>query len=237
MSARRAAAAVVALAAFLAPVWADDLERRLDQAVRSYDAEAAQEVVSALRAADRRTELRVRAGLALAELLRLEYEWTPEANREARRVLGGRIDAAAEEALGLLGSLSESSERERMRADLLATMIRSDYRAKRFEDELRAAVDRALALDPDNPRALVAAAKPLLFAPPERGRDLAQGVAVLDRALALEPELEPALLLKAHALELLGRDAEARALYREVLAANPASAPAREALSRGDPRR
>ena len=42
-----------------------------------------------------------------------------------------------------------------------------------------AAIAEARRLDPKNARAIVAEAKPLLFAPPEHGRDLRAGIALL----------------------------------------------------------
>ena len=78
----------------------------------------------------------------------------------------------------------------------------------------------------------LSSAKPLLFAPPGRGRDLKAGIAVLDRALALDPRLETALLLRAHARDGLGDRAGARADWEAALAINPECAPARRALEK-----
>lgn len=214
------------------------LARDLGRALRTYDAEAATEVLSRARIGGGEKvgallELRVAAGLAVAELLRIEYEETPGGEHEARRILGQRIDAAAEEALGLIGDLPESSERHRKEADLLATMIRSDFRARKYRDRLEAATARALDLDPDNARAWVTAAKPFLFAEAEHGGDLAEALRLLDRALELEPGLEPALLLRALARERRGDHALAAADRRAALAANPDCEPARRALGDG----
>ena len=179
--------------------------------------------------------LQVRAGLLAAELLRVELELAKNAASPGRDTLGQRIDASAEEALALLPSLPPTSERLRMEADLVATMIRSDFRAKKHEARLRAAIAEARRLDPKNARAVVAEAKPLLFAPPEHGRDLRAGIDLLDRALALDPRLEPALLLRAFARDQLGERAAAEADWRAALALNPECRPARDALA-GAPR-
>jgi tetratricopeptide (TPR) repeat protein len=206
--------------------------RDLDRAIRSYDLEAATTVLSEVREArvsDRAealAELHVEASLAVAELLRLEYEEVDEGERDRRRILGQRIDATAEDGLEALGGLPESSESQRMRADLIATMIRSDFRAKKFEPEFTAAVSRALELDDRNARAWVSAAKPRLFAPPERGRDVGEAIRHLDRALELDPDLEPALLLRAYAHEQAGDEAAAQRDWRAALEANPDSLPA-----------
>lgn len=214
------------------------LARDLGRVLRTYDADAATEVLSRARIAgggEARPllELRVEAGLAVAELLRIEYEETPAGEHEARRILGQRIDAAAEEALGLIDDLPESSERYRMEADLVATMIRSDFRARKYRDRLEAATGRALDLDPGNARAWVTAAKPFVFAEAVHGGDLDEAVRLLDRALELEPGLEPALLLRALAHERRGDDAKSEADWRAALAANPDCEPARRALGGG----
>jgi tetratricopeptide (TPR) repeat protein len=234
-------AAAVALAAGLVEAESlQDLETRLEQVQRRYDTEAAVGVLNDVRAARRSGEIRgddavglhVRAALAAAELLRIEYEGTTEAEAAERRTLGQRIDVAADEGLDLVDDLPETSERERLRADLVATKIRSDYRAQKYEDDFSAAVARALELDPDNPRALVSAAKRALFAPPEHGGDPAEAVRLLDRALELDPDLESARLLRALAHEDLGETEAAAADWRRVLESNPDATPAREGLDR-----
>jgi tetratricopeptide (TPR) repeat protein len=217
----------------------EELEAALEIARKSYDSAAATEILNVARSAAGESEgealdlLRVRAGLLVAELLRLEFEETARGERAARRTLGQRIDVAAEEALGVLASIQESSETERMRADLLATMIRSDYRAKKYRAELNEAVERALERDQENPRALVSSAKPLVFAPVERGRDLNQAIEVLTRALEFDAGLESALLLRAHAYELLGDTERATADWNSALDLNPECRPARRGLDQG----
>jgi tetratricopeptide (TPR) repeat protein len=215
------------------------VERAVALAERRWDVAAAVEALSRARTLHRAapspatTLLQVRAGLLAAELLRVDFEQAKGAGAPGREALGQRIDASAEEALVLLPSLPASSERWRMEADLVATMIRSDFRAKKHEARLRAAIAEARRLDPGNARAIVSEAKPFLFAPPEHGRDLRAGVALLDRALALDPKLEPALLLRAFARDSLGERAAAVADWHAALALNPDCRPAREALAAG----
>ena len=214
------------------------LANDLEAAVRSWDVEAVTVVLSELRSAPAgggtpsRVELRVRAGLALAELLRVEFEDTSKGERSARQLIGRRIDVAAGEALQHLESLPESSERYRIEADLLATMIRSDFRAKKYRKGLEGAVTRSLELDEDNALAWVTAAKPFLFAGPKHGGDLDEAVRLLGRALELAPGLESALLLRAHAYSELGERELAVADWSAALDNNPACAPARKGLGR-----
>jgi hypothetical protein len=213
------------------------VERAVASAERTWDTGAAVEALSRARTLHRAAPspatalLQVRAGLLAAELLRVEYELARSAASPGRDTLGQRIDASAEEALALLPALPATSERWRIEADLIATMIRSDFRAKKYEARLRAAIAEARRLDPGNARAIVSEAKPFLFAPPEHGRDLRAGIALLDRALALDPRLEPALLLRAFARDQLDERAAAEADWRAALALNPDCRPAREALA------
>jgi hypothetical protein len=238
---------VAVVAAFPAPALAagEDraaVERAVARAERTWDAGAAVAALSRARTLQRAAPspaavlLQVRAGLLAAELLRVEFEQARSAASPEHDTLGQRIDASAEEALALLPSLPSSSERWRIEADLVATMIRSDFRAKKHEARLRAAIAEARRLDPGNARAIVSEAKPFLFAPPEHGRDLRAGIALLDRALALDPRLEPALLLRAFAHEGLGERAAAGADWRAALALNPDCRPAKDALASRPPR-
>jgi tetratricopeptide (TPR) repeat protein len=163
--------------------------------------------------------------------LRIEFEEHPKEEGEIRREIGGRVDASAMEGLRVLDSIPESSERERIRADLLATMIRSDFRAKKYEQAFNRAASMALEFDRDNPRAWVTAAKPLIFAPADRGRDLDEAIRHLDRALELDPALESALLLRALAHRELGDDKASETDLRSALDINPRCLPAKRALA------
>ncbi len=236
----RVVAAVALAGAVLAmagqPRDLQSLGAALDDAVRSYDAAAATAVLSEARVArasadsPQLAELHARAALAVAELLRIELEGLAAGETEQRRLLGLRVDAAAEDGLQALGGLPETSDRQRTRADLIATMIRSDFRAKKHEQSFKAAVARALELDQGNARAWVSSAKPFLFAEPEQGGDVAEALRRLDRALELDPGLEPARLLRAVAHEKAGDPEAAERDWRAALRANPQCRPAREQL-------
>jgi len=212
------------------------LGRALDIAVRSYDVAAATTVLSEARVArassgsPQLAELYARTALAVAELLRIEFEGLAPSEAEQRRLLGLRIDATVEDGLQVLDGLAETSELQRTRADLIATMIRSDFRAKKYEQAFRAAVERALELDQSNARAWLTSAKPYLFAKPEHGGDVAEALRRLDRALALDARLEPALLLRAFAHEKAGNPGAAERDWQAALRANPQCRPAQERL-------
>jgi tetratricopeptide (TPR) repeat protein len=78
----------------------------------------------------------------------------------------------------------------------------------------------------------VTAAKPLLFAPEGKGRDIDAALDHLDRALRLDPDLETARLLRAAAREMAGDFAAARADAEAALTDNPDCAPAARLLER-----
>jgi len=214
-----------------------DLEERLADARCAWDVAAMTAVLAEARSLGSNESanvvqwLQAKAGLSLAEMLRVEFEDSMEGDRMARAALGQRIDAAATGALELLASLPESSERYRVEADLLATMMRSDFRAKKYRKALDAATALALQLDEHNPRAWVTAAKPFLFAGPKQGGDLEEALRHLDRALELEPDLESALLLRAHAYEKMGKGDLAATDRAKALARNPTCGPALRALT------
>lgn len=214
------------------------VERDVALAERRWDCDAAVAALSSARSLARSapgpatTSLHVRAGLLAAELLRVRLEQAASDGTTTREQLGQQIDAFAGEALALVDSQPVTSEHYRIEADLLATMIRSDFRAKKYEARFNAAITRARELDPRNPHALVSQAKPFLFAPPGRGRDPARGIELLDRALALDPRLESALLLRAFGREQLGDRTGAEADWRAALKLNPDCAPARQSLAR-----
>jgi tetratricopeptide (TPR) repeat protein len=208
---------------------ADSLEKDLVRARRSYDVELAEAVLE--RSQDRPV-LRVRAGLLLAELLRIEFETLERQQRETRTAIGRRIDAAADTALQQIEELPENSERWRMQADLIATRIRSNFRARKFHAEFEAASERALELDDANPRAWVTSAGPFVFAGPNHGQDFEEAIRLLDHALELAPGLESALLLRGLAEERRGENKRALANWRAVLEANPLCKPAETGIAR-----
>ncbi len=202
-------------------------EAELERAARTYDRTAADALLSAT---PQDNELAARTRLLCAELYRIEFEQLPETAVKERREIGKTIDVHAEAGMLLLESLPDTSEKFRIRADLLGTMIRSNYRAGKMKGEMKAAVDEALRLDPANARAIVSQAKMLIFNPSASDSELQEGEALVRRALEIDPALEQARLLQAHALEQLGERDRAVAIWEACLRANPSCTPARRAL-------
>ena len=132
--------------------------------------------------------------------------------------------------MAALEVLDSTSETLRLEADLLATLIRSKFRGKKYRKPMERAAREALALDADNARALVSLAKPRLFAPGRNEADLQAGLELLAEALEIEPDLETAYLLKGRALDELGRTDEALVAWRRALEINPDSRPAVDLL-------
>lgn len=220
----------------------DEIGDALTLAERGYDvaeAEATLHRLEAIAPADRNAawrELEVRGRLLAAELRRIEFEQLPESAARERRDVGKAIDTHAEAGLVGVAQLPETSEAHRIKADLLGTMIRSNYRAGKMKGEMKAAIDAALRLDPRNAKAMVSNAKMLIFNPQASDADLAQGVVLLEQALAIDGGLEAAALLRAHALEQLGEHAAAMTIWAQCLKANPACKPARDALKKATAR-
>lgn len=199
----------------------------LEQAARTYDRTAAEALLPATAQSN---DLAARTRLLCAELYRIEFEQLPESAVKERREIGETIDAHAEAGMLLLESLPDTSEKFRIRADLLGTMIRSNYRAGKMKGEMKASVEEALRLDPANAKAILSQAKMLIFNPSASDSELQEGEALVLRALAIDPALEQARLLQAHALERLGEREKAVSIWKACLEANPACTPARKAL-------
>ena len=231
-------ALVVALLLAPTPSLATDPCSRdsITAAERTYDLPAARSVLEAcvVEASENGGEAAgdslVRAALLVAELDRIDFEEVAPSQKKQRRRLGASIDAAADLGLKALEPLPETSCRQRLRADLLATKIRSDFRAKKYADEMKAAAKRALELDPGNASAMVTLAKPLIFANDRHGRDLDEAIEVLSGALEIDPTLESALLLRALAFENQGETEACRSDLKAALAANPSCRLATERL-------
>ena len=209
------------------------LEDTLERARSSYDLQAAETVRQATASDESAAQheiTHVEACLLVAELHRIEFENAAASDHIARRRSGEVIDAAAREGLAALEDLDSTSETLRLEADLLATLIRSKFRGKKYKKPMERAAREALVLDARNARALVSLAKPLLFTPGRNEDDLKAGLDLLLEALEIEPSLETAYLLKGRALDELGRTAEAAAAWRRALEINPESRPAMDLL-------
>ena len=199
----------------------------LQAASYNYDLEAAQAVLA---------ETLPESGLAfaaasllVAELLRGRYEYG-ELTREERRGVGQEIDRVATAAMDVLAILPDSSERYRLEADLLGTMIRSKFRGMKLQPGLEAAIDKALELDADNANAWVTRARRPLFAGPSQGGDLALALEYLNTALELQPDHVQALLFRGTALARLGYLQNAEADWARATELNPNVKDARDRL-------
>ncbi len=225
---------VTTILAFLltqSPVSSDLAEAR-----ETYDLEAAIEIADSLAAVHDETPTNefileaAEADLLVAELLRIEFEMTPEDEREARRELGDRIDSAAQRGLDRIDSLEESSRVLRVRADLIATLIRSKFRGQKYRRSMNQAARRAIELDPSNASAWVTLAKPPAFKPGRDDADRAEALEMLDEALTLDPDHETARVMRGRMLYELGDEAAARSEWSSVLKQNPRCRPARDLL-------
>ncbi len=229
---------IFSLGADLSSATLDVLVQEVAAAHRTYDLALARELVPAL---ERRVntaqgqevqalrQLLAEDALLAASLLRYEYE-KPDTNNVQKRALGKEIDAAASMGFSALGGLPDTSEKARMTADLLMMMMRSKFKGKTHQESMEAASDRALELDPQNPKALLTKSRPKLFAEEKHGGDFEEGLAMVNRALELDPNDEGAYVLRGLAYHRHGMYDEAIADWERALEINPEAKPARERL-------
>jgi hypothetical protein len=233
---RKALACVLLwLAAFTAPAQTDELHRRFTAAQYNFDQVLAEELLPEFE------QLAISSGsedawldystvaLLVAELKRGDYEYG-ELKRKARRQLGRDIDKIARAALASLESLPDSSERYRLEADLLGTMIRSKFQGVKYQARLEESIARALELDDRNANAWVSHARRPLFAPVRHGGDVARALEYLDRALEIDSEHVQAVLFRGVAHSKLGNATLADADWALALELNPNTAQARDRL-------
>lgn len=235
---------VLAYIAFLSSAQAaispDTASSALDAARKSYDLVAATQLLdaAAAHAGDAAwAPVLVEAGLLVAELRRIEWEQLPESNLAKRRAVGEQIDAAAQSALQALEQLPKDSSYYCLRADLLGTLIRSDFRAKKYRNEMESSAAKAVELDPANARAYVSQAKPYVFAETNEGGDPMKAVELLTKALELDPQLETARCLRGLAHQKAGDIPRARSDWETALKFNPACKPAQDELKKLDLRK
>ncbi|MFP6583780.1 MAG: hypothetical protein VCD00_14670, partial [Candidatus Hydrogenedentota bacterium] len=70
--------------------------------------------------------------LLIAELYRIDYEDTPNDEGGKRRSLGKEIDEATDKGLSSLAELEDSSERYRVKADLIGCKMRTKFKARKY---------------------------------------------------------------------------------------------------------
>lgn len=214
-----------------------DIAARVDEAQRSYDVAKAKQLLSELDAlVDESSSEEAKFGLAqaallVAELLRLDYEQQDLPPKELR-LLGREIDDAARIGHEILKSVPSVSEKYRIQADLWGTMIRSDFKGKKYGGEMKDATKMALKMGADNPNAYVTASKRPLFATEKHGGDIQKAIGLLDKALELDPEHERALIFRGIAYEKLENMDGALRDWNRATELNPQSRLAMDNLER-----
>jgi hypothetical protein len=169
------------------------------------------------------------ASLLVAELKRGIYEQASIAKKD-KRVLGREIDKIAGAALAALEQAAQTSERYRLEADLLGTMIRSKFKGMKYQPRLEQALETSLQLDERNANTWVSLAKRPLFALPKQGGDPQLALEHLNNALAYDPRHVQALLFRGAAHAKLGQTALAEQDWAAATALNPNTADARDRL-------
>lgn len=219
-----------------------DLSAEVDRVERDSDLEGALKLVEALQArtvSNAKPEdlmLLGRAALTAAEVRRYQYEKGNDMDPRDRRLLGRMIDEVAKIGHDAMDALPEDmSERWRIKADLYMTMIRSYYKGNKYIDAMDAALAKAIELDPENPNALVSAAKRPLFAEEKHGGDVPEALELLSHALEIDPNLERAIAFRGVAYDELGDTDKAIADWKRALELNPKSQLAIDMLERREP--
>jgi hypothetical protein len=115
----------------------------------------------------------------------------------------------------------DSSETWRIEAGLLCYRITGWAAALQLDGRIAAAIDRAVELDPMNPRMHVALGCRKLFAPPLLGQDLDKASEHLLWAANALPDDERPLVFAAMAAWLAGRITECRELLSRAADRNP----------------
>jgi tetratricopeptide (TPR) repeat protein len=213
----------------------EELRKRAELVQREYDLPLAEALMGELQLfvkenpGDEPRMTLARVALLVAELRRMEYETTDIDPRE-KRLLGRTIDEAARIGHEALDKAPNISEKWRIKADLLGTMIRSKYKGNKYGGEMDKATEKALELDPESASAIVTGSKRGLFAKPEQGGDIPAALEMLNRALHIDPDHERALIFRGIAYEKLGNDDLAEEDWKRVLELNPHSRLAKENL-------
>jgi tetratricopeptide (TPR) repeat protein len=219
--------ALVLACAAARPLELSELTRQLGEAEKHYNLGQARTLVEVQRpTVDRSTPMPHVQVYAASLLLRAhlaEYALpeTPLSNGAQREALQREALDAAQECLEHLAPLPETPEVVRMRADCYAVLAHAGALEDLARQHWAAAVARTLAMDKSNPRAHIAAARHALHL-----QDAAKALEHAEQALLLNPVLENAIMLRAQALDLGGRTAEALAAWQQLLAQNPAASPA-----------
>ena len=117
------------------------------------------------------------------------YETTNIEPRE-KRLLGRTIDEAARIGHQALNKAPTVSEKWRIKADLIGTMIRSKYKGNKYGGEMDKATEKALELDPDNPRIMHELARNYI-----RSGNNTRAVAMFGQLIRHEPDNELALFI------------------------------------------
>jgi hypothetical protein len=126
----------------------------------------------------------------------------------------------------------DGSEVHRIEAGLLCYRITGLGSALALDGRIAAAIERALALDPENPRVHVALGCRKLFAPPLLGQDLAKAREHLLWAADVLVDDERPLVFAAMAEWLASRPTECRELLARAIERNPRNAYAVEVARR-----
>lgn len=144
--------------------------------------------------------------------------------RKDQKAAGAAVDRAIQAARRSIGAMEKSADAHSLLADLYGRKISLGgglFAGPRLGPKVGEQNQRAMALDPDNPRVWASTGRQYLMAPRAFGGDLAKAVESFRKSLALDPAQDETWYWLAKAYEKQGDQAAARDALEHSLQLNP----------------
>ncbi len=148
------------------------------------------------------------------------------------------LDSAIEEAKHAVAMDDWSSDAHSLLADLYGKKIGYGgmFAGMHYGPKADAETQRALQLDPNNPRAYAVLGRKYLFAPKMFGGDVQKSIETFQKATSLDPHYDEAFVWLAIAYRKSGKEQDATRALAEALQLSPQSAFAKQVQSGADVR-
>jgi tetratricopeptide (TPR) repeat protein len=140
------------------------------------------------------------------------------------------LDSASDDAKHAIALDDRSSDAHALLADIYGKKIGFGgmFAGMHYGPKANAETQRALELDPNNPRAYAVLGRKYLYAPKMFGGDLPKAIESFQKATSLDPHYDEAFVWLAIAYRKAGQEQQARTAVAEALRLNPQSAFAQE---------
>ena len=152
--------------------------------------------------------------------------------RKDPKAAGAAVDRAIQAARRSIWAMEKSADAHSLLADLYGRKISLSgglFAGPRFGPKVGEQNQRAMALDPDNPRVWASTGRQYLMAPRAFGGDVAKAVESFRKSLALDPAQDETWYWLAKAYEKQGDQTAARDALQHSLQLNPENPLARGA--------